>query len=146
VVTSVPLNPVALVGALVVVAMDDRLLLHDTVGEIPFYNPVDMGARNVVVPCRDSRKNREFRQMETCSACGERYLPEDREAHLANDCFPQNIHLGQQNISQKSGQSAGEKWRLMKNSSLTPKERAALGLFSKPNRRRAWKSGNNSKK
>lgn len=31
--------------------------------------------------------------METCSACGGRYLPGHKESHLAYDCLPSPYHI-----------------------------------------------------
>lgn len=64
----------------------------------------------------------------TCSACGERYWPDDKEAHLANDCFPTKIHITDKTPTPPPGGSAGERWRLMKTSSITSAERKSLGL------------------
>ncbi|HZL78010.1 MAG TPA: hypothetical protein VFC17_04095, partial [Candidatus Limnocylindrales bacterium] len=72
--------------------------------------------------------------MDTCNACGERYWPEDREDHLANNCFPPKIHLNKPIKPQSAKPSAGEKWRTMKSSSLTPAERKTLGLFPRGKR------------
>jgi len=79
--------------------------------------------------------------MDTCTACGERYWPEDKEDHLANHCFPREVHL--------APHYPEPKWRLMKKkkkSTLTPAKRAELGLFPKPKRRRFRKSRNNAKR
>ena len=82
---------------------------------------------------------------DTCSACGERYWPEDREDHLANNCFPPKIHLGEPIKPPPTQPSAGEKWRLMQTSSLTPAERKALGLFPRGRRRPKRKMSGNQK-
>jgi hypothetical protein len=134
VVARIPLHPPALEGALVVVALDEHLLLHNKLGEIPFFNPVDLGTRPIVIFHPNSVKRGVFRQMDTCSACGERYLPEDREDHLANNCFPPINNMGEPIKRPPTQPSAGEKWRLMRTSSLTPAERKALGLFAKGRR------------
>ncbi|HEY1719441.1 MAG TPA: hypothetical protein VGH42_14270 [Verrucomicrobiae bacterium] len=64
----------------------------------------------------------------TCSACGERYWPDKKEEHLANDCFPRKFHINEKPTPPPPGGSAGERWRLMKTSSITPAERKSLGL------------------
>jgi hypothetical protein len=74
--------------------------------------------------------------MATCSACGGRYWPGDKENHLAYDCFPSPYRMADKAPVPPPGGSAGERWRLMKKSSLKPAERKALGLAP----RRARKS------
>jgi hypothetical protein len=78
--------------------------------------------------------------MDTCSACGERYWPKDKQEHLATGCYPPEIHLGADNTPQRTGSSSGEKWRLMKRSSLTPAKRKTLGLLPRRNRHSRKKS------
>jgi hypothetical protein len=52
--------------------------------------------------------------MVTCSACGDRYWPEDKEDHLAHDCFPPKFHINDKPAPPPPGGSAGERWRCMK--------------------------------
>jgi hypothetical protein len=70
----------------------------------------------------------------TCSGCGRTYWPDEKEKHLSSDCFPPTIHVGDTVPEISPGESAGDKWRLMKSSSITSAERKALGLT--PRRRK----------
>jgi hypothetical protein len=73
--------------------------------------------------------------MVTCAACGGRYWPEDKEDHLAYDCFPSPYHINDKMPSPPPGGSSGEKWRLMKKSSITASERKSLGLRPRRSRK-----------
>jgi hypothetical protein len=76
----------------------------------------------------------------TCGACGERYWPDDKEEHLASDCFPPKIHVTDKMPAPPPGGSAGERWRLMKINSITPAERKSLGLPPRQRRKREGKN------
>ena len=66
--------------------------------------------------------------MVTCNACGGRYFPGDKESHLAYDCAPSPYRITEKQSAPSSGSNAGERWRLMKSSSITASERKPLGL------------------
>lgn len=73
--------------------------------------------------------------MATCSACGGRYWPKDKESHLAYDCFPSPYSVKAKPAAAPASGSPGEKWRLMKNSTITPLERKALDLRPRRSRK-----------
>lgn len=73
--------------------------------------------------------------MVTCSACGGRYWPEDKESHLAYDCFPSPYHVIRKPAAAPAVESSDEKWRIMKSSAITPSERKALGLRPRSSRK-----------